>query len=101
MTRSITETILHKVDPSLPAHESRLLNAVLALVRVPPPVGDKKKDAAAAVAAAAAAGVKKEEPGDDEPAPEAGEELAKCEVAGYVVMCVSSLALSPYPLLLD
>lgn len=79
--RSITETILHKVDPTLPAHESHLLNAVLALVRVPAPsaaAADKKKEAGATA-------VKKEEP-DSEPAREAGEELAKCEVAGYVVM---------------
>jgi len=74
--RSITETILHKVDPTLPAHESHLLNAVLALVRLPPPAAAEKKKEAGAV---------KKEP-NPEPAPEAGEELAKCEVAGYVVM---------------
>lgn len=50
---------------------------MLALVRLPKPAAaDKKKEAGA---------VKKEEP-ELEPAREAGEELAKCEVAGYVVM---------------
>lgn len=77
--RSITETILHQVDPTLPATESHLLNAVLALVRPP------KKDDSKPIALGGA--VKKELLEVKlEPAVEAGEELAKCEVAGYVVI---------------
>ena len=89
-SRTISETQLVKVDPSLPAHESRLLNALLALVRVPASAlsstistGEDKKPVVGG-------DVKMEEVGaaveGEVVEGEMGEELAKSEIAGFVVM---------------
>ncbi|CED82685.1 mRNA cleavage and polyadenylation factor IA/II complex, subunit CLP1 [Phaffia rhodozyma] len=89
-TRSISETQLVKVDPTLPAKESHLLNVVLALIK-PPASIVQNGSASTAVANNESAKVKEE---DEEGTVAAetvvegdmGEELAKSEIIGYVVV---------------
>jgi hypothetical protein len=74
-SRTISETQLIKVDPTLPASESKLLNALLALVRVTDNKDVDKKPAG-----------EEGEEGEDMVEGEVGEEVSKSEIAGYAVM---------------
>ena len=83
-----------KVDPTLPAHESKLLNAVLALVRVPAsvPTGanagseDVKPNSTAPLDVSAVKSEDNMVVQGETVEGEVGEELAKSEIAGFVVM---------------
>jgi hypothetical protein len=85
-SRTISETQLIKVDPTLPASESKLLNALLALVRVTDNKAGKGGEVKSGTDVDKKPAGEEGEEGEDMVEGEVGEEVSKSEIAGYAVM---------------